>query len=127
MFQVLEELQGLFHYQNLGSQFLAQKTKLVVDSSIMVSVSKDGYFQKHCTVEMGVAYHCSIQYYYVQLAWSCEPAKFFFISGNKGNCGWLTRLHYTEASAMEVLLIQDREQWPESGLTTDLRKPEKSG
>ena len=37
---------------------LSEKTKLGVDSSTMVSVSMDGHFQKYCTVEMGVAYHC---------------------------------------------------------------------
>ena len=34
---------------------MVEKTKLVLGSSIMVSVSKDGHFQKHCITVMGVA------------------------------------------------------------------------
>ena len=46
--------------ETIGGQFLGEKTKLEVGSSIMVSVSKDGHFKKHCTVEVGVVYHYSI-------------------------------------------------------------------
>ena len=35
---------------------MGEKTELGVDSSIMVSVLRDGHFQKHCTIEVGVAY-----------------------------------------------------------------------
>ena len=34
---------------------MSEKTKLGVESTTMVSVSKDGHFKKHCTVQMGVA------------------------------------------------------------------------
>ena len=60
--QFLVSSTRLFHYPRTWKPAFGQKTKLGVDSSIMVSVSKDGHFQKHCIMEMGVAYHCSIPY-----------------------------------------------------------------
>ena len=38
----------------LEVSFWERKIKLGVGNSIIVSVSKDGHFQKHCTVEVGV-------------------------------------------------------------------------
>ena len=54
-------MSGLHHYPKNLEVSLSEKTKLGVGSSIMVSVSKDGHFQKHSTVEMGVALQCFIQ------------------------------------------------------------------
>ena len=51
-------MSGLHHYSKNLEVSLSEKAKLGVDSSIMVSVSKDDHFQKHCTVEMGVALQC---------------------------------------------------------------------
>ena len=52
-----------FIIQELES-WLLKNNKLEFGSSMMVSISKTkgGHYHQHCTVNMGVAFHCSSLY-----------------------------------------------------------------
>ena len=55
MATISSQLLYLANYPTTWKSVLSEKTKLGSGSTTMVSVSKDGHFQKHSTVEMGVA------------------------------------------------------------------------